>query len=193
MINSLCKYYLNRLAVLFLPVIFFCSACNNDPEEIRALTGNNYRQEDKAQDVTFIYSKDGVIKMRAFAHDFLRNESADPPYIDMNRGLKAEFFDSSGQVEHVLTADSSRYYVAKGDVIVWDSVKIVSKKGQMLTTSELIWNAGIQKFFTEKPVRIATKNEVLYGNGMEANSDFTWYQILNPKGTVEVPKGELPK
>jgi hypothetical protein len=42
-------------------------------------------------------------------------------------------------------------------------------------------------------VRITTPTEVLYGNGMEANSDFTWYQITNTKGTVQVNKGEMPQ
>jgi len=174
--------------LLFLGV----AACSNDPKEIMALTGNLKRQEDRAEDVTIINSKNGKITMRAFAKEFVRNENAKPPYIDMNGDLKAEFYDDSGHVENVLTADSSRYYEVEGNILVWDSVQIVSKKGERLNTSELIWNNSIQKFFTEKPVRITTSTEVLYGNGMEANSDFTWYQITNTKGTVQVNKNEMP-
>ena len=130
--------------------------------------------------------------MRVSARDFVRNEGAKPPYIDMNNHLKAEFFDDSGQVDNVLTADSCRYYEAQGNVLVWDSVHIVSRNGKQLNTDELIWNQSIQKFFTEKPVRITTPTEVLYGDGMEANSDFSWYQITKPKGTVKVKKAEMP-
>jgi hypothetical protein len=72
-------------------------------------------------------------------------------------------------------------------------VHIITKKGEQLNTEELIWSAAIQKFFTEKPVRITTENEILFGNGMEANSDFSWYQITHPKGTVQVNKGEVPQ
>jgi len=192
MTNAEIRYYFVKY-IPFLLVILFFTACKNDPEDIKALTGRNSRQEDRATDVTVIYSKDGKIKMRAFARDFLRNESANPAYIDMNRNLKAEFYDDSGTVEHVLTADSSRYYVDKGDVIVWDSVQVLSKKGEQLNTSELVWNNSIQKFFTEKPVKITTPSQVLVGNGMEANSDFSWYRIIDPRGTLEVNKGELPK
>ena len=49
------------------------------------------------------------------------------------------------------------------------------------------------KFFTEKDVRITTTTQILYGTGMEANRDFTWYRILNPKGSVDVEKGEVPQ
>jgi LPS export ABC transporter protein LptC len=167
--------------------------CKNDPDTIRALTGKINRQEDRATGVTFLYSQDGRIKMRISAKEFVRNSVAKRPYVDMNNGLKMEFFDDSGEVSDILTADSSRYYEAQRDFIVWDSVQIVSKKGEKLNTDELIWNESVQKFFTEKPVVITTNNEILYGNGMEANRDFTWYKILNPKGSVQVDKGEVPK
>jgi LPS export ABC transporter protein LptC len=169
------------------------AACKNDPETIRALTAKSYVQEDKAKGVTFLYSQDGNVKMRIFAREFVRNNNAKRPYIDMNKGLKMEFFDDSGKISDVLTADSSRYYEAQRDFIVWDSVQIISRKGEKLNTDELIWNESAQKFFTEKAVTITTNNEILYGEGMEANRDFTWYRILNPKGSVQVDKGEVPK
>jgi len=196
MIKAGCKYYFNQITRMLIPGVLFmtiAASCNNDPEEIRALTGKGNKQEDRAEDVMLIYSKDGRIKTRMYAHEFVRNESARPAYIDMNKNLKAEFYDDSGKIDNILTADSSRYYIAQGNVIVWDSVQIVSKKGEQLNTSELIWNESIQKFFTEKPVRITTPSEVLNGNGLEANSDFSWYQITKPKGTVQVNKGEVPK
>ena len=190
-----CNKYLNKFTRMIIPGVLFLGAlaCKNDPDQIRALTGRGVVQEDRATEVTVIYSQDGNVKMRLFAHSFVRNTAAKRPYIDMNRGLKMEFYNDSGVVEDVLTADSSRYYETQRDFIVWDSVKLVTKKGEMLTTEEMIWNEQIQKFFTEKPVVIHTNSEVLYGNGMEANRDFSWYRIIHPTGTVQVNKGELPQ
>jgi LPS export ABC transporter protein LptC len=181
--------------MLLLPGVLFLmmmNACKNDVAEIRALTGKGNSQEDRAQDVTIIYSKDGKVNARLFAHDFSRNENAKPPYVDMNNGLKVEFYNDSGVIDNVLTADSSRYYEAQGNILVWGNVQIISRKGEQLNTQELVWNQGIERFFTEKDVKITTPTEVLYGTGMEANRDFSWYQILNPKGTVQVSKGEVP-
>src|ERR1019366_8491527 len=106
MINARRKYY-HKIARILIPGILFMviAACKNDIGQIRALTGRSNKQEDRATDVTLIYSKDGKIKLRAFVHDFVRNEGANPPYLDMNTHLKAEFFDDSGVIEHVLTAD----------------------------------------------------------------------------------------
>ena len=196
MISLNAKYHFAKLTrmLLFPGVLFMTTvACKNDPNQIRALTGKGNSQEDRAQDVTIIYSKDGKISARLFAHEFARNENAKPPYLDMNNGLKAEFFNDSGVVDNVLTADSSRYYEAQGNILVWGNVQIVSKKGEQLNTQELVWNQAIERFFTEKPVKITTPTEVLYGNGMEANRDFSWYQITYPKGTVQVNKAEVPK
>ena len=190
------RYSADIIARKLFPGILFVlasAACKNDPAQIRALTGKPYLQEDRATNVTAIYSQEGKVSMRLFAKDFVRNEHAKRPYIDMNKGLKVEFYDDSGKLSDVLTADSSRYYDVQGDIIVWDSVQIVSKKGEMLNTEELIWNEKIQKFFTEKPVKITTSTEIMYGDGMEANRDFTWYKITHPKGVVKVNKEELPK
>jgi len=193
MINRCRTYYFSTITRILFPGVLFCTmlACKNDPERIKALTGKGSSQEDRAEDVTIIYSKDGKINARLFAHSFARNENAKPPYIDMNNGLKAEFYNDSGGIDNVLTADSSRYYEAQGNILVWGNVQIISKKGEQLNTQELIWNQSIEKFFTEKPVKITTPTEVLYGNGMEANRDFSWYQITNPRGTVQVNKGDV--
>ena len=168
-------------------------SCKNDPNEIRLLTTPRNLQEDKAKGVSFIYSERGNIKMRVYAKEFVRNGTGKRPYIDMNNELRMEFVNDSGIIEDILTADSSRYYEQQRDFIVWDSVRITTRKGERLETDELIWNENAQKFFTEKPVVITTANEVLYGDGMEANSDFTWYRILRPKGSVQVDKGEVPQ
>jgi LPS export ABC transporter protein LptC len=167
-------------------------SCKNDPDQIKLLTGKLNFREDRAQDVTLIYSKNGRVKGRLFAHQYIKNPTAKPPYMDLNNRLRVEFFSDSGALEHILTADSCRYYEVEGNIIVWGNVQIISTKGEQLNTEELIWNKSIEKFYTEKPVKITTGNEVLYGNGLEANQDFTWYQILNPKGSVQVKKGEMP-
>ena len=135
MINLALKYPFRNIARILAPCILFFAApsCKNDPNEIRALTGKSHQTEDHAQDVTVVYSKEGKPNMRVFAHDFVRNEGIRRPYIDMNTRLKVEFFnDSTGVIDDILTADSSRYYEAQGDMIIWDSVQIITKKGEKL-------------------------------------------------------------
>ena len=174
-------------------ITFLIAGCKNDPKEIDALISKRSIQEDKADEVTIIYSEHGKSRIRMFATEFIRNEIAKPPYVDMRKGLKVEFFDDSMKIESTLTAQYARWYEGKGNVLIRDSVVVVNKKGETLRTEELIWNQNVKKFYTEKFVRINTPDQVMYGDGLEANEDFTWYRIKNPKGTVRVNKEELPE
>lgn len=169
------------------------SGCKNDPQKIHALVDKRSPQEDKAEDVTIIYSEKGRTKIRMFATEFIRNEVAKPPFLDMRKGLKVEFFADSMKVESTLTALYARWYEGKGSVLIRDSVVVVNSKGETLRTEELIWNQNVKKFYTEKFVRINTPDQVMYGDGLEANEDFSWYRIKNPKGTVRVNKQDMPE
>ena len=191
MINARHSELLNTITRIIVPGVLFLVffACKNDPKQIQLLTGKGNFHEDRAQDITGIYSKKGKIQARLFAHEYVKNEAAKPPFTDLNGHIKVEFYNDSGSVQNILTADSCRIYDVEGNVLMWGNVVIITMKGEQLNTEELVWNNSIQKIFTEKPVKITTGGEVLYGNGLEANQDFSWYQITNPKGSVQVQKG----
>ena len=197
MINSLrLKVTKPTFAALRLCVLFLLStllpACKNNKADIDALVSKNVMQEDKATDVTIILSKNGKVKGRLFSKEFIRNDIAKPPYTDMKNGLKLEMYDDSTQIESTLTAKYARYYEAAGNILVRDSIVVVNKKGERLSTEELVWNQKLEKFYTEKFVRITTATQVIYGDGMEANQDFTWYRITNIKGVLQVNKSDVP-
>ena len=167
-------------------------SCKNDPDEIKDLVNKTAPKVDKADDVSIIYSEQGKAKIRMFTKEFIRNEVAVPPYTDMQNGLKIEFFNDSTQIETTLTALYGRYYEEEGNVLIRDSVVVINKKGDTLRTEELIWHQDARKIYTEKFVRINTPDQVMYGDGLEANEDFTWYRILRPKGIVKVEKEKAP-
>lgn len=191
------KYCLSQITrIVTLPGILFLvlfAACKNDPKEIDALVTKGAQQEDKAEEVTILYSDNGHMKMRLFAKEFVKNDVAKPPYTDMRKGIRVEFYDDSMNVESTLTARYARYYEKQGNILIRDSIVIVNKKGEKLNTEELVWNQSAKKLFTEKFVKITTASQVMYGDGLEANEDFTWYRILNPKGIVSVNKSEMPE
>ncbi len=188
--------HITKLARTLLPgILLFAmlTGCKNDPKEINALVTKGAQQEDKAEDVTILYSDNGHVKMKLYAKEFVKNDVAKPPYTEMRRGLKVEFFDDSLNVESTLNARYARYYEKQNNILIRDSIVVVNKKGEKLNTEELVWNQSAKKLFTEKFVKITTPTQVMYGDGLEANEDFTWYRILNPKGIVAVDKKEIPE
>jgi LPS export ABC transporter protein LptC len=182
---------------MFLPgfvfLILLTSSCKNDPKEIDRLVNKSTIQQDIAHDVTIIFSKNGNTRARLYAKEFIRNEIAKPPFTDIKKGMKMEFFDDSLHVESTLTALYARYYEKQGNILIRDSIVVVNKKGERLQTQELVYNQSVKKFYTEKFVRITTATQVMFGDGLEANEDFTWYEIKHPKGIIQVNKSELPE
>lgn len=168
-------------------------SCKNEQEDINDIVTKYHVDEDKAEDVTIIYSEEGITKVRLFAKVFIKKEASKPPYTEMKEGLKLEFYNDSLKVVSTLTARYGRYYEDQGNVIIRDSVVVVNEKGEELHTEELIWNQTIRQIFTEKFVRINTPTQIMYGQGLEANEDFSWYRIKKPTGIVQVDKEQMPE
>lgn len=181
-----------RLVTFAFVIFFFLSSCKNKTSEIDELVGKMNFTEDKAEEVVIIFSENGKVKGRLFATEFIINEHAKPPFMDARKGLRIESFDDSTQLQSTLTAKYARYYVRQGNILIRDSIVVVNRRGERLATEELVWNERLKKFYTEKFVRIKTPTQVMYGDGLEANQDFTWYKITNIKGVMQVNKGDVP-
>jgi len=185
--------YIQRPRGLFLVAfVIFCCSCKNDlknlpPESMAGL------ESDRAENVQFIFSKNGYTKATLSGKEFIKNDNARPPYIDLKKDLRVVFYDTSLQVESTLTAAYARYYPDDGNIIVRDNVVVVNKRGEKLQTEELIWNQKIERFYTDKFVRITMGDQITYGDGLEANQDFTWFLIKHQRGTIPVNKADLPE
>ena len=188
-------HFINKTRALVPGVLLLliASSCNNDPRDINALTGPHALQEDRAYNVTILYSENGNTKARIFAKEFIRNDFAKPPFTDMRNGLKIEFFDDSLNIESTLTAKYARFYEKAGNVLIRDSIIVHTKKNETIKTEELVWNQNIKKIYTEKPVEIVTPTQTMYGDALDAEEDFSRYQIKNLRGTLKVDKSEMPE
>lgn len=178
---------------LLLVVCFILlSACTNDIKKLPPDAKNKDFENDRAVDVTFIRSEKGQTKAKLHTNEFVKNDNANPPYVDMLKGLKVDFYDDSLKVESTLTARTARYYTRSGNIIVRDSVVVINRRGEKLQTEELIYNQSLERFYTEKFVRITTGDQITYGEGMEANQDFTWFRIHKQRGTIPVNNADFP-
>jgi hypothetical protein len=66
-------------------------------------------------------------------------------------------------------------------------------KGDTVHCRELWWDQHTEKFYTDKPVRIYTKDKILFGTGMEADQNFRWYTIKKLTGTILTSENALSK
>lgn len=176
------------LLVVFL--IFLCS-CGNNMKDLPKPDLKDL-ENDRAENVSFIFSKNGKTVATIKGKEFIKNDQFKPPYVDLKKDIQADFYNDSLKIDSKLTANFGRYYPETGNIIVRDSVVVINKQGEKLQTEELIWNQKIERFYTDKFVKITLNGEVTYGEGLEANQDFTYIKIKNQRGSIPVNKGDLP-
>lgn len=181
-----------KLIIRYLLIILATvqlKACTSKLKEVDAILPKNATNMEKAENVELLYSTNGQLRAKLTAPSFVHVTNATPPYVEMNKGIKVSFYNAN-QPTSTLTALRGHFFENTNNVLVRDSVKVLSAQGETLSTEELIWNDKQQKFFTTKFVTIQTADQLIYGDGMEANQDFTEYKIINPKGIIQLDKSK---
>jgi LPS export ABC transporter protein LptC len=169
-----------------------CS-CSSDISVVKEILNRQEVNRERAENVTIIYSKDGQTKAKLTAKTFNKMDDIKPSYVEMKDGIRVDFFDQNLAISSTLTAKRGRYFEEKGNVLVQDSVEVHNTKGEVLYTEELIWNEKLQRFYSDKFVKVVTPTQIIFGDGLEANQDFSLYQIKNVRGTIAVSKNSIPK
>jgi LPS export ABC transporter protein LptC len=96
-----------------------------------------------------------------------------------------DFYNDSLKIESKLDAHYGKYRELEQKVFLKDSVVVRNiLKGDTLHCDELWWDKNTQKFYTDKKVRINTKDKIIFGTGLEAGQDFSWYVIGKVTGTI---------
>jgi len=166
---------------------FFFVSCENDEAEVDGISKKSLGVEE-ATNIRINYTSGGKIKSVLTAPLMLHVQDT-ASYFEFPNNLEADFYNDSGRIESVLTAQYGKYKETQSLVFLKDSVRVINlQKGDTLFCKELNWDRqrhGME-FFTDKPVRIRTKTQVLDGIGMEASQDFNSWHIINPTGVLEV-------
>ncbi|MBX2893428.1 MAG: LPS export ABC transporter periplasmic protein LptC [Saprospiraceae bacterium] len=161
-------------------------ACNDLKVEKRQV----FTQDDVAievgRDVEILYSDSAIVRVRVtgpLLHNYSDREN---PRQEFPEGVKIDFLEPDLSVRSVLTAKTAVRYQEKGQIIARDNVVLVSAEGEKLETEELIWDEKTAKIYTEKFVKVTKPGEVIYGYGLEAEQDFSYWKITVPKGRIKV-------
>ncbi|MBC7424516.1 MAG: LPS export ABC transporter periplasmic protein LptC [Ferruginibacter sp.] len=181
----------NIIAAIFTGCFFLCS-CENKLEEVE-----KYNKKDIAvevgKNVILKYSIGG--KKKAILTGAIMNRSQDTvPYVEFPNKIHVDFYDLRDSIESRLDAHYARYKETQSKVFLKDSVRVINVKGDTLYCDELYWDRSHTnaEFYTDKPVRIRTKNETIDGIGMVAQQDFKEWVITHPRGPLKVGATQFP-
>jgi LPS export ABC transporter protein LptC len=178
-----------KAAACMVCCFIFC-ACENDINEVKALTEKKISVEEGLNIEAFL-SQQGRVKAR-LTSPLMKRYQADSPYVEFPKTLHVDFYTDSLVIESQLKANYGRYKENEHKVLLRDSVVVFNSKHDTLWCRELWWDQHSEQFYTDKPVRIRQPDKMIYGQGLTAAQNFSWYTLKSVTGIVQVPKEGLP-
>ena len=175
--------------ILYLVLPVLCSGCVNDLKKVEALNQRDIGVEVAKNITTYYYGINGHLKGLLTA-PILYRYLRDTPYMELNNGLRVDFYNDSMKVQSVLTARKGEYFENSNNIVVSDSVVVTTQDGKRLETEELHWDPRKQQFYTDKPATLTTPTQVIYAqNGLTAPPDISWYRFRKASGELKVDTG----
>jgi LPS export ABC transporter protein LptC len=176
-----------NLSVFLVAFTILWSACENDTAEITRITKPENEPVEHIKGLETLYSDSGIVKVKVMAAE-LRKIVSPQPITELPKGIRIEFYDNFLNVESELKANYAIHYENERRWEARKDVVVVNRKGERLNTEKLIWDERKEKLSSDQHVKISTAEEIIYGNGFEANQDFSSYKIFNVTGRITVKK-----
>ncbi len=155
--------------------------------KVKLLSSREVEPLESASNVKILYSDSAKLQTEITAPE-MNHFVTDSPYLEMPLGLKAIIYDESGAVKTRISADYGINYEHEQRMEAKKNVVVINEKGDQLNTERLVWDQRAAKLRSTEFVKITTKDEIIFGTGLDANEDFSKYTIFNIKGTLSINK-----
>ena len=175
----------NHTGLILIFICIFLAGCGSDkiqPRYTDFLNDSIPSQESFNSTVTF--SDSGKVKAVLLAGRIRVFAKQNITFVDS--GAKVDFY-SNDMVVSTLTARKGKIYDITKDVEVYDSVKIVSTDGTVLSTGKLYWINKTRRIKSDDFVYIKTGDQDIKGYGFESDPNLKNYVIYRVSGEI---KGE---
>lgn len=171
--------------ILLTGILF---SCVNDLDTIRKVTYDSKAADEVTQHLNVMYTDSGYARVRIYA-TYAERFSKPEDITKLKDGIKVDFFSEDGEIVSVLTSRYGQINHTTGIIQVRDSVELRNLENkQLLETEELHWNQRDSSIYSDKNVVVTTPDKVGYGQGIQTNQNFDYYEILKPYGKIEGDK-----
>lgn len=162
-------------------------SCQNNRNEVMAFGKKDKRASQTGKGITMLYTDSTLLRVKLEAPEMeIYDRDVEEKTTVMPKGVFVVFYNDEGKESTTLKADYGIRYEASKRMEVKYNVEVVNENGEKLNTEHLIWDEQTKKIRTDAFVKITTAREIIMGKGLEANQDFTQYQITEITGTLRV-------
>lgn len=169
----------------------FC-ACKNDLDQIAEVNMDATAPDRVTTHAEYFYSDSGRVRNRLRAGRIEEYMAEGSRRTEMDEGVELAFFDPDGRAGSLLTARQGLIKPEQNRMEVKDHVVFINVRGERLETEHLVWSQDSDRVWTDRPVKIVRAQDILYGQGLDANEDFSRYTIRRLTGTIFVDQGDTP-
>lgn len=181
------NYFLHRL--FYMAVMLCMISCENNMNTVSLITSKDKNLQEVEENASIFYTDSAKTKFH-LTSPRIENYGGSDPYILFSKGISIDFYDDSDHINGHLDAEYAIRHINSKLTEVDNNVSVLNRKGERLNTEQLFWDENRQKIYTNKFVRIKTAKQIIYGDGLVSNQDFTQYKITNIRGTIELDTPE---
>lgn len=163
--------------MIWIMTVFTACACSDTPATVDPEDLPEFKPTQEAYNVTFYYSDSGHVRARLKAPRVIEVMDGYEQVQEFDQGIQITFFTMSGDSGSSLQADYARMFQSKGFARAWGNVVYTGADGAKLETPNLKWDQKKDSISTSAPVKITTSREILLGDSLVANTQFTWWRI----------------
>lgn len=174
-------------AMTLLAVIVFTSCIQNSTREIQVVEQQEEGASLIVKDVHTCITDSGFYKYEFETPELLHYEHVEEPYVDFPKGIKFKALDNHGKTQKTfIRCNDAKYYK---EANLWElnhDVQAITEKNDILNTEQLFWDNKEHRIYSDKFVKITTKNQVITGFGFESDEKMSYYEIKRPGGELEL-------
>lgn len=137
-----------------------------------------------AKDFETVFSDSGKIQLIMTAPILEQYDNVEVPFTEFNAGIKILFYDGNKESIGSVTSKYARFTESKNLWELRDSVIVVNENDEKLETELLFWNQQKDLIYTDRFVKISTKDQISRGTGFESDSRLNKRRIRKVSATI---------
>ena len=167
-------------------LLAFLVSCENDIEVIQSFSDRGTLPSQSMINARIVYTDSARLQLRISAPEIHNYTNSSEKYTEYPYGILAEFFDKNGEIDLQLSSNYAIYYTDKELWEAKDSVVVINREGEKLDTEQLFWDEKNKIIYSNSFVKVTRPDEVITGEGFEADETFTTWNIKSIKGTIYI-------
>jgi LPS export ABC transporter protein LptC len=137
------------------------------------------------KDFETVYSDSGKLKLIMSAPLMEQFGTSEAPYYEFKNGIRVVFYDVNSKPEGRVTAKSARFTKQSNLWELHDSVVVYNEtNANKLETEVLYWDEPKDLIYSDRFVKITSKDQIVLGTGFESDPKLNKRKISKVSATI---------